>query len=169
MRGADEASDGARWLEAERAQLEAVLQTADGVVRDAKRQRAEVARLQGRLRGLRMANAPRTVAADRIRALVAQREALAADVRHALRRMRLQWLWLQLRVVVRVILRALPYVLGVVALIAALVLLIANYDLVRAFIGAQLYGAPVSGGAAAPAAPAPAGPVTGGGANAPSP
>jgi hypothetical protein len=169
MKGAGEASDGARWLEAERAELEAVLLTADGVVRDAKRQRAEVARLQGCLRDLRMANAPRTVAADRLRAIVAQREALAAEMRRALRRMRLQWLWLQLRVVVRVILRALPYVLGVVALIAALVLLIANYDLVRAFIEAQLYGAPVSGGATAPAAPAPAGPVTGGGANAPSP
>lgn len=169
MRGSGEASDGALWLEAERAELEAVLQTADGVVRDAKRQRAEVARLQGRLRDLRMANTPRTVVSDRLRTIAAQREALAADLRHALRRMRLQLLRLQLRVVVRAILRALPYVLGVLALIAALVLLIANYDLVRAFIEEQFFSATVSSGAASPAAPAPAGPVTGGGANAPSP
>jgi hypothetical protein len=169
MRGVGEVSDGAQWLEAERAELEAILQTADGVVRDAKRQRAEVARLQGRLRHLRMVNAPRTVAADRLRAVVAQREALASEMRHTLRRMRLQWLWLQLRVVVRMILRALPYLLAVVALIAAVVWLLANYDLVRAAIDAQLNGAPVSGGPTAPTTPAPAGPVTGGGANASSP
>lgn len=161
--------DGARWLEAERAELEADLQAADGVVRDAKRQRAEVARLQGLLRDLRVANAPRTVAADRLRAIAAQREALASELRHALRRMRLQLLWLQLRVVVRIVLRALPYLLGAVALIAALVWLVVNYDLVRATIDAQFNGAPVSVGPTAPTAPAPAGTVTGGGANAPSP
>ena len=98
--------------------------------------------------------------------------ALAAEFRRALRRMRMQLLWLWLRVVVGKILRALPYVLGVVALIAALVWLIANYDLVRDFIEQQFFSAPVSGGPAAtsttpPAAPA--APVTGGGANVPSP